>query len=290
MALNIGKRFTAFDAINYLLLALLSLATLYPFWYLLVVSISSKEGYYADPYHLVPKTFSLDSYAVAFQDPRFLRSFLVTIVVTLSGVAIGMFLTSMGGFVLSKRVLKGRRLLFNLILFTMFFDGGLVPYYILVTRILHLRNTLAAFFVPTAINAYFLILMKNYFLTIPDSIEESARIDGASEFRTFWQIVIPISAPIFFTITLFYAVHYWNDFFQALLFANNPKQYPVALFLRDRISSASNFDSYVPDSRVSSPEKDVSTVLLLTILPIVVVYPFVQRYFVQGIMLGSIKE
>jgi putative aldouronate transport system permease protein len=272
------------------MLLLVALATLYPFWYLVVVSFSTREAYYADRYHVIPLSFSLDSYRLALYDPGFLRSFGVTLVSVAGGVVLGMLLTSMGGYALSKKYLRGRSFFFSFILLTMFFNGGLVPYYLLVARTLRMNGSILAYFLPTVINAFYLILMKNYFLTIPESLEDSAKIDGCNDMLILFRIVLPTAAPIVMTLTLFYTVYFWNDFFQPLLFASNQKMYPLALFIRNRIGSASNFDAYIPDRTTTSPEKDIASFLLLSIAPIIVAYPFVQKYFVQGIMLGSVKE
>lgn len=282
------KKFEAFDYFNYFLMVLISLITLYPFWYVLVISVSTQEAYYGDIYHLIPRSFSLDTYIYALTNPAIFHSFRISLVVTTAGTLMAMVLTSMGAYALSKEYLKGRKLFFRLIIFTMFFNGGLVPFYIVVSQVLRMRDTIFAFFVPMAINTYNLILMKNYFTTVPDSLEESAKIDGYNDILILFKIVIPVSKPIVATIALFYAVFFWNDFFMAMLFSSNDKIYPLSVVLRNFVLSTTNFMAQGLQRQV--PDMIRAAVIIISIVPIMLVYPFIQKYFVQGIMLGSVKE
>jgi len=278
---------TAFDYFNHILLLILGVLTLYPFWYVLVISISTEKAFYADMYHVIPRSFTLDTFVYALTNPAILRSSLVSVTITVLGTVLSMILTTMGAYVLSKKDLVGRNLFFRLIIFTMFFNGGLIPWYITVTSI-GLRDTMMALFIPTAINTFNLILMKNYFTTIPQALEESAKIDGCNDLQVLVKVVIPTAKPIVATITLFNAVFFWNDFFAALILTSNNKLYPLSLVLRNMVLSTTNFMAV--GLQRTLPDTIRAAVIIISIVPIMLVYPFIQKYFVQGIMLGSIKE
>jgi putative aldouronate transport system permease protein len=268
--------------------AILSRFRFGPFWYILVVSVSTEAGYYADPLHLLPKTFTLDSYEYIFHNPDIFRSFQVSLFVTAFGTLLSVLLTALGAYPLSRPTLKGRGFFFRLILVTMFFNGGLVPWYVTVNSI-GLRNSVLAFIVPSAINTFNLILMKNNFSSLPESLIESAKIDGCNDWRILFKIVIPISMPIVTTIGLFYAVYYWNDFFMPMLFASSRKTYTLALVLRNMVVAGSASFATSGMNR-QDPTIIRAGIIFLSMLPILAIYPFVQRYFVKGIMLGSLKE
>jgi putative aldouronate transport system permease protein len=282
----IQRRVTLFDVLNYSFLFVLTLLTLYPFWTTLVVATSSSEGFFSSFYHVIPNSFSLESFAEALSLPTIYTSFAVSVLVTVCGTALSLFLTSMGAYVLSKGDLEGRNFMFRMIIFTMFFSGGLVPFYILLTQ-MGLRNNILVLFVPNALNTFNMILMKNYFATsVPQSLEDSARIDGLNDFQILFRIVLPTSMPIVATISLFYSVGYWNNWFMAMLFMSNDKLLPLALVMRNLVQSARSL--YVPPTVV--PQMVKAAVIIISIVPIVMVYPFIQKHFVKGIMLGAIKE
>ncbi|TLS38389.1 carbohydrate ABC transporter permease [Pseudalkalibacillus caeni] len=281
------QKMHVFDYINYTILTILTLATIYPFWYVLVISFSTQEGYYQSAYHLLPNSFSLETYKYAFTNDQVFRSIGISLTVTIGGVLISLVLTAMGAYVLSKQKLKGRKAFFIFMIFTMFFNGGIVPLYILVNS-LEMRDTVWALILPMAINTFNLILMMNYFSSLPESLEEAAKIDGCNDFQILFKIVLPSSKPIVMTIVLFYAVFYWNDWFLAMLFISNQDYYPLSLFLRNMIISSQNFMS--TGLAIQVPEMLKSAVIVISVVPVMLFYPFVQKYFVQGIMLGSVKE
>ena len=282
----IRRQVTVFDVINYSFLLVLTVATFYPFWYTLVISTSTPEGYYSSFFHVIPNSFSLESFRAAFALEEIYRSFGISVFVTICGTALSILLTSMGAYVLSKGDLEGRNIMFRMILFTMFFNGGLVPTYILLTQ-LGFRNNLLVLFVPSSINTFNLILMKNYFATaVPQSLEDSARIDGLNDFQILFRIVLPTSLPIVATISLFYAVGFWNNWFLAMLYLSRSALHPLALVLRGLVLSA--ISPFVPPDVV--PQMVKASVIIISIVPIVMVYPFIQKHFVKGIMLGAIKE
>jgi putative aldouronate transport system permease protein len=282
-----GQKLHLFDYINYFVLAVITIITIYPFWYVLVISFSTQEGFYKDIYHIIPNSFSLETYQYALTNEQIFRSLGVSISVTVLGVLFSMLLTSMGAYVLSKTHLKGRKSLFIFMIFTMFFNGGIVPLYVLVNS-LHMRDTILALIIPMAINTFNLILMMNYFASLPDSLEEAAKIDGCNDFQILFKVVLPSSKPIVMTILLFYAVFYWNEWFLAMLFISNQEIYPLSLFLRNMILSSQNYMSIGLSRQV--PEMLKSAVIVISIVPVLLFYPFVQKHFVQGIMLGSVKE
>ena len=280
------RRAGIFDLFNYAFLLLFTLLTLYPFWYTLVVATSTQEGFFSSLFHVVPNSFSLESFSTALGMPTIYTSFGISVLVTVCGTVLSLFLTSMGAYVLAKGDLEGRNFMFRMIIFTMFFGGGLVPFYILLTQ-MGFRNNLLVLFVPSAMNTFNMILMKNYFATtVPQSLEDSARIDGLNDFQILFRIVLPTSMPIVATISLFFAVSYWNNWFMAMLFISKSKLLPLSLVLRNLVLSARSM--YVPPSVV--PQMVKASVIIISIVPIVMVYPFIQKHFVKGIMLGAVKE
>jgi putative aldouronate transport system permease protein len=283
----IGRRANAFDVLNTLLLVLLALVTLYPFWNVLVVSFSTDEAYFRDWYHVVPRSFSLKSYTYNFGNIRTVRAFGVSVFITVTGTIAAVTITSMAAFVLSKTFLRLRKPLFMLFITTMFFHGGLIPLWLVVDR-LGMRNTLFALFVPTLLSTYYLILMKNYFTDMPESMEESARIDGANDFTILFRIVMPSAKPIVVTISLFYAVQFWNDWYNSLIYLTRRELYPLSYYLRELISSDIVGDT-LNVMQVQVPAMIRAAAIVITILPIMLVYPFIQKHFVKGILLGSTK-
>lgn len=280
-------KFGVADVIIYVVIALLIIITIYPIWYTIVVSFSTETAYYSDPMHIIPRSFTLSTYDYVLHSPEIIRSFFVSVVVTVLGIILSMILSCMAAYVLSRKNLPGRKGMFMFVLLTMYLSGGITPWYIVV-KSLGLYNTIFAFFIPTAINTFNVILIKNYFESLPDSINESAEIDGANDFVILAKIMIPVSLPIVATVILFYAVFFWNDWFSANMFTNKIDLYPMALVLKNMITSNANYMAAGLERKL--PNMIKSAVIILNILPIMMVYPFVQKYFVHGIMLGSVKE
>lgn len=283
------QRLTFLDMAIYIALGVLCIMTVYPFWRTFVVSISTPEAYFSSQYHLFPQSFALDAYRLNFENPQLVRSLANSIVITGLGTANSLFWTAIVGYFLSKKGLTFVSLIFTLFLITLFFDGGLVPKFVLI-RELGLRNNLLSVILPFTINPFFLILMKNYFATRPPEIEEAAIVDGAGVFTVLFRIVLPTSKPILATIALFYAVQYWNDWFWPMIYLSDRDLFPLALHLRGVVSEATStmIDPGIAGNQ--NPETVRASTIMLAILPIVLVYPFIQRYFVHGILLGSAKE
>lgn len=282
-------RFTLADVAIYIFLAIFCFMTVYPFWSIIVISFSTPEAYYGSQYHLVPQSFSLDAYAHNFAEPQLVNSFMISIIITVGGTVNSLFWTMIAGYFVSKRGLALTSIVFTLFLVTFFFDGGLIPNFVLI-RQLGLRNSLLAVTIPFTINPFFLILMKNYFENRTKDVEEAATIDGAGEFTILFRIVAPTSKPILATIGLFYAVYYWNDWFWPMIYLSDNDLFPMALHLRNMISHASTLGIDPGVAQTQNPATIRAAAIVITILPIIAVYPFVQRYFVHGIMLGSSKE
>lgn len=273
----------------------MALVTLYPFYYVLIVSVSNTVTYATHPLYLLPYTFDWTGYQTIFNDPAFYRSLGVTLFVTFVGTALNMLLSVTGAYALSRKTLIGRNFFLELILFTMLFSGGVIPSY-LVTKDLGLVNNIWVMVLPTAINTYYLIIMKNYFASLPSSLLEAAKLDGANELTVLIRIIVPISMPFMATFFLFYAVERWNEWYQSFLYINKTELQPLQIYLRNVLISMSNNLSAIAKQmmrdhtqKVSSQAIQMATIVVTTI-PILCVYPFVQKHFVKGVMIGGIKE
>lgn len=277
-----------FSILNYTLLAVLAVVALYPFWDVIVSSFISIEEYYRYPVHLFPRKITFAAYAGIMKLSALWQSYFVTIRVTLLGTAVSLLLTVPTGYALSKRI-KGQSFFMFMIVFTLLFQGGIVPTY-MVVRSLGIMDTLWALVLPAAIQTWNLIIMRNYFSGVPSSLEESAKIDGANDIVILLRIVLPISKAILATIALFYAVYYWNDFLNAIFYISSKAKWPLQLFLRGLLFEAedASYGSSVNDLADLGITIKMAAVGLAAI-PIISVYPFFQKYFVKGALLGSVK-
>jgi putative aldouronate transport system permease protein len=236
-----------------------------------------------------PDRFSISTYQYVLANPRIPRAYSNTLFITVAGTVISMVLTTMGAYVLSKRYLPGRKTLTLFVVVTMLFSGGLIPFYLTV-RSLSMIDTIWALIIPSAISSYNMIIMRNFLMTIPASIEESAQIDGARHFIILTRIYLPLSLPVMATITLFYAVGYWNAVFNAIIFLNKQDYQPVQVILREVLIQARSDLLQFEDFRLNVPVETVKMALIvITVAPIITVYPFLQKYFVKGVLVGSIK-
>lgn len=282
------------DATLTLLLVVLTLMFLFPFYNMLLISVAKYEDIISTPLYIFPKAIDLQNYRMAVLYPNFINSVGVSFFVTVVGTALSMLTTTMGAYVLSRKHLPYRSVFFYILIITMYFGGGLIPWY-LVMKSLGFVDSIWVMIVPPMINTFYLILMRNYFESIPDDMEESAKIDGANDIQILFQIMIPLAAPILATIALFYAVDRWNDWWLAMIFIQNQLLKPLQLILRSMVVDATidlgnammnaMRDAHI---RVHSRSLQMATVTLTTI-PILLVYPFLQKYFTKGIMLGAIK-
>jgi putative aldouronate transport system permease protein len=279
----------AFTSVNYVFLTLVALVTLLPFVNVLAKSVSENSAVMAGRVGLVPSGFQLTTYRYVLLESGFLRSLRVSLFVTIAGTFGGLVMSAITAYPLSKTWLRGRKLFLSIYVFSMIFAPGLVPRYLLM-RYLGLLNTIWVLIIPYTLAIYNMILMKNYFEGLPESLEESARIDGASNLRILFSIVLPISKPIMATITIFYAVSFWNNYFSAMIFVTKPELKPLQLFLLELIRQMEDPLTSGDDAAMTMPPETVrSASIILTTLPIIVVYPFLQRHFVKGIVIGSVK-
>jgi len=281
-----------FTWINGTLLVLFCALMLYPFITVLAQSFSGAGAIKAGLVNVWPVDFNLDTYRAVAQNDIFWRNYRNTVVYTVVGTTIAMVLTTVFAFVLSKKHLRGRTLLIGIAVFTMFFNGGMIPNYVLIST-LGMKNTMWALVLPGAISVFNLLVMKSFFENLPVELEEAAQIDGLGWFGIFGRIVLPLSKAVIATMVLFYSVAIWNDWFPAFLYLDKQELFPVTLFLRNLVAGASSSASEgaaAAGSTTAAISANIQAVtMILTIIPILCVYPFVQRYFVSGVMLGSVK-
>jgi putative aldouronate transport system permease protein len=278
----------------------IAFVTLYPFLYLVSQSFSSDQAIYAGHTGLIPEGFNVDTYIYVItrnpiapwpnlfpnlKIPEFIVYYMNTIFYTIVGTVLSLFFSSILAYPLSKTNLRINKILSPFIIFTMYFGGGLIANYVLILK-LCLKNSMWGFILPMLISTYYVILMRSFFMSIPKDLEEAGEIDGLNKFGVFWHIARPLSTPIIATMTLFYAVMYWNNWFNAKLYLQDKKKWPVAYFLQTIIRGAGASD---PDAE-SLAANIKSCAMVLTVLPIICIYPFIQRYYVQGMMLGGVKE
>ncbi|MFD2657062.1 MULTISPECIES: carbohydrate ABC transporter permease [Gracilibacillus] len=278
-----------FDVFNHIVLILMGLVTFIPFVYVIAASFATEAEIAARPFFLVPETITTAAYDYIFSTNTFVRSIGVSVLVTVLGTLVSLLLTMSMAYPISRKNLLGRNIILNLVVFTMVFNGGMIPTYIVV-RSLGLLDSLWALILPVAINPFYLIIVKSFFQNLPTELEEAARIDGCSDMGVFWRIVIPLSKPVIATFTLFYAVFYWNDFFNALLYISDSAKWPVQLLLQQLIMVA-NVDFGTMDTMLTDPPEESlkMAVVVVATLPILVFYPFLQKHFAKGILLGSVK-
>jgi len=280
------------DVIFWLIIIFVSLTCLFPFVHVFSVSISNEAYVVANKVILLPKGFSLTAYQKIFADSSIMRSLFVTILITVLFTLIGMFLTICAAYALSRKELKGSKLMTFLILFTMYFAAGMIPDYLLMQN-LHMLDTIWSLVLPLCFAPYNLLIMKNNFnASIPDSLIEAAVVDGAGHFRILTQIVVPLSKPIIATIALFYAVGRWNAYQDALFYIKQRADLrPLQLKLYYLVvSSQESFQAEGGAAGVlTNPEVLKAACIIFATVPIIIVYPFVQKYFVQGTMVGAVK-
>ncbi len=273
-----------------ILLLTWGIVIIYPFYNSVLVSLSSQSDYLRTPFMLWPKKIDLNAYRLIFSSRSIGYGYKVTVFITITGVMYSMLLTVPLSYAFSKPRFPGRGLILNLIIFTMYFHGGLIPYYLLI-RNLGLMNNVAVLILPIGVSTFNFLITRNYFRTIPTSLEESAKIDGANDLYILVRIIVPLSTPVLLVIALFYGVASWNEWFNGLLFIRDPKKQPLQLILRNIISTLTMDTANVPDSVKKDAFRDgvKMAAIFVTMVPIMCVYPFVQKHFVKGIMLGAIK-
>lgn len=290
------RRFSWTQAILILVVALFSLACLFPFLMVISGSLSTEKDIVNYGYALIPKHVTLQAYKILILGSnRILDAYGVSILVTSIGTALSIVVNGMGGFVMARRSFRYRNILSIYVIITMLFNGGLVPWYIICVRYLDLKDTLWAMILPPLANAFNMFLIRNFMQSIPEDLYESAKIDGASEYRIFFRLIAPLSIPVLATVGLFVALGYWNDWFLGLMFIDKTELQPLQLLLRALISnveflkSSSNAAAMQRIAPAIPSESIKMALTVITIGPIVFLYPFVQRYFVKGLMVGAVK-
>ncbi len=277
----------------YVFIFLCTAAALYPMIYTLSMSISGPEHIAVNDIYLLPKGFSTDAYKLVFADREIWSAYYNTLWYTVVGTVLSVVLTVVGAYPLSRKRFFMRRGMMRFIIITMYFSGGLIPQFLLMTN-LGLYNTRWACILPYLISAWNLIVCRSFFESIPDTLEEAASIDGASQYRTLFSIYLPLSLPIVAVLTLFYAVGQWNGYFAAMMYLPNSDLHPIQMYIR-KILILSNAQSSMGSSVMGGFERSLTTqqlkyaVIIVAVAPILVVYPYVQKYFVKGVMVGSIK-
>ncbi|GLH99661.1 carbohydrate ABC transporter permease [Phytohabitans aurantiacus] len=280
-----------FDVVNVLILLSLAAITLLPLLYVLAGSFASEGEIDSRPFFLWPENFVTNAYDYMFAGDTFIRALLTTIIVTLVGTVIQVALTLTMAYPLSKRHLPGRVFVINLVLFTLVFSGGMIPTY-LVVRELGLLDSYWALILPLAINPFYLLIVKAFFQEMPEALEEAARIDGCNEIGVFWRIVLPLSKPVIATFSLFYAVAIWNDYMSPLLYINDEEKWTLQVLVRQITApNADTANMLGTQSDAFFPEQGLKfAVIVLATVPILLVYPFLQKHFAKGVLIGSVKE
>ncbi len=295
MAIKEPRGDRIFGAVVFVIVTLLMLIVLYPLVYVLSCSVSSPTAVGAGEVVLLPKGFTLMGYRRVFQEPDILLGYKNTLFYTIIGTAINLFVTVPAGYMLSKKEVPGRNLFMFLFMFTMYFSGGMIPSFLLV-KSLHLYDTRAVLVILGAFSTYNCIICRTFFAALPHELEEAAAIDGCSTVRTFIQIVLPLSQALLGVMVLYFAVGHWNSYFNAMIYVNNENYKPLQLILRRILileQASSNMmegggDEYVAE-QFKLKELIKYAVIVVSSLPVLVLYPFLQKYFAQGVMIGSIK-
>ncbi|MDD7535808.1 MAG: carbohydrate ABC transporter permease [Bullifex sp.] len=273
-----------FNWINRIILALICLVIIIPIWNVLITSVAVDRDVMGTDYILVPHSFTLKNYQRVLQS-GYMQAFRNSIFVAVVGTALSMFISLPLGFAISRRELIGRNFWLKMLTFTLVFDVGIMPFYIVV-KSLHLINTMAAIIIPVSVSTFNVIIIKNYMSSIPESLVESARLDGCNDLVILVRIIIPLSISIIAAVVLFYFVSYWNRYFEVIMFINDGRKYTLQVVLRSLMFESD--ESLGGGNYVYNNTK--MAVMVLGMLPVLVIYPFIQKYFVTGLMFGGIKE
>ncbi len=285
---TLGSRI--FDIFNYSLLGLIAIITILPFIHVVGGSFTTSAELSARSFVLIPTDWSMAAYRYIFSTDTIFRALGVSILVTVGGTLFSMLLTALMAYGLSRRSLPGRKYMMFAVIFTMLFNGGMIPTFLIV-QYTGLLDSLLALVVPVTINVFNMIILKSFFQNLPEGLEESAKIDGCNDLGIFFRIVIPLSMPAIATISLFYAVTYWNTYLHAILYLNDAGKWPIQVLLRQIVVLATgmNYDS-ADFTEAAPPDQAVKmAVIVVATLPVLMVYPFLQKYFAKGALVGSIK-
>lgn len=283
----------AVDAVLYLVLSLFALATLFPLYYVFIMSVTPfSEVLKHGGFIIFPSHFTLEAFSQIFASPRVPQALKITVTVTVAGTALNLIVTTLLAYSLSKKFILGRNFILLAIVFTMLFNGGLIPTY-LVVRGIGLLNTIWALIIPGMVSTFNMLIMKTYFEHLPSEIEDAAKVDGCGDFKTLFHVVLPLSAPIMATVGLFYGVGHWNAYFAAIMYLSDKSLYPIQVVLRNMIQTPNVSQELQIFNTIElqqlPPETIKMATVVVAILPILIIYPFLQKYFIKGMMIGAIK-
>lgn len=294
-----GSDVIALNAIAYTFCGLMALICLVPFIMIVSGSLSSEAAIIKNGFSLLPQEFSLEAYKTVFKEPVVVfRAYVTTILLTIAGTTVGLLLQTTTAYVLARKDFGWRNFFSFFFYFTTLFSGGLVPYFILITRTLNLKDNYLALLLPLLFSVYNLLIMKSYIMAIPDSLIDAAKIDGCGEVRTLYQVVLPLIKPALATVGLFIALAYWNDWYNAMLYIKTENKYPLQYFLYQQVNNIETYKKLIATNGISSavvsavslPTQTLKMALTIVVTgPIVLAYPLVQKYFVQGITIGAVK-
>lgn len=289
-----GRDRILFNVVSGIVLTLLTAFCLFPFLLILSGSFTSQESILRDGYRLFPKVVSVEAYGFLFKAPQdLINAYGVSIFVTVVGTAASLLITSMAAYVLSSRDFRYRNKVSFFFYFTSVFGGGLVPWFVFNTKYLHFKNSFVALILPTLLNVTYLLILKSYMKSIPEAVYESARLDGAGDFRIYFRIAMPLSKAGLATVGLFIALNYWNDWYAAMLYIDNPAMYPLQYYLNDILNKTQGMMAAAARAGVSVAQAPTEPMkLAMTVVatgPIILLYPFLQKYFVKGVTIGAVK-
>lgn len=282
------NRWTLFDMILTLILSIVAIVTVYPVLYIVVISFSDTASIVQNKVFLWPKGFNLDAYKEILASQKIPRAYMNTILYTVVGTAINLLMTAVAAYPLSRPGFFGRKYFMIAIVLTMFLNGGMIPTFLIVQK-LHLIDSMWALVIPNAIWTIELLILKSFYEAMSSSLRESAVIDGASEYRILFSIIIPLSKPALASIGLFYFMGHWNSFFLPMIYLNDMKLYPLQVVLRDMLFFDMSKESGLVDQAALAPQAVKNATIFISMVPVLLIYPFAQRYFAKGIMLGSEK-
>lgn len=279
-----------FDIVNTVILILIGLSMLAPFWHVVVRSILPYDEAIKSSFVLFPKRTTFEAYKYILNSERFVSSLGISFIVTVTGTVYQLVMTTFAAFALTKKTLPGRKIFFAMFIITMFFNGGLIANYLLM-RGLKMINNVLVLILPFGISCYNMLIIKSFFEGLPPDMEESARVDGADTFRVFFSIILPLSIPVVATFALFFAVDRWNGWYNAMIYINDKSKWPFVMVLREILISSdkeSMQSNYVNQEYMVGDSIKMAAVIV-SIFPVMIIYPFIQKYFVKGVTLGAVK-
>lgn len=278
------------NAVITFLLILMGIIMFIPFWQIIVITFSGTQDYLLDPTHLILRNFDASVIVSIMKTASLQRGIFISIGITAVGMLFSMCLTLAGAYPLAHKQLPGRKVILTMMIVTMYFNGGIISMYVLLRRV-DILNTYAALILPYAVNTFYLMLVKNYMTSLSPEMEEAAKIDGCNDIQILVRIIVPLCKPVLLTVGMFYVVYYWNDYFSAMMYIDSNEMYPLSLILRNVvISREMSINSLAATGGSSPTDQYTKAMILVSMLPVLVLYPFIQRYFTSGIMVGALKD